>query len=58
MAMKIILEDDDTKQEETVIDVEIHDHSWEEDCYRTACHAARAFAEWYLQNKMVSAEQG
>ena len=51
MAMKIILVDDDTKQAETVIDVEIHDQSWEEDCYRTACHVARALAEWYLKNK-------
>ena len=51
MAMKIILLDDDTKQAETVIDVEIHDHSWEEDCYGTAFHASRALAEWYVKSK-------
>ena len=51
MAMKIILVDEDTNQEKTVIDVEIHDHSWEEDCYRTACHMAREIAERYLKDK-------
>jgi hypothetical protein len=51
MAMKIILMDDGGSQEETVIDVEIHDHNWEEDCYRTGCQVSKAIAEWYLKNK-------
>ena len=50
MAMKIILVDDGPKQEKTVIDVEIHDRNWEEDCYQIGCMVAKSLGEWYLES--------
>lgn len=51
MASKIILIDDEGNQVETVIDVEIHDKDWEENCYQLGCRVARAIAKDYLAQK-------
>jgi hypothetical protein len=51
MAMKIILTDDEGNQEEILMDTEINDHSWEEDCYQIGCMIAKNIGKWYLKNK-------
>ena len=51
MAIKIILVDDSGNQEKTVLDVEILDTCWEENCYQLGCKVARAVANRYLEQK-------
>jgi hypothetical protein len=51
MAMKIILIDDNGNQEKTLMDVEIQDKDWEENCYQLGCKVARAAANRYLEQK-------
>lgn len=51
MAMKIILMDDRGNQVKTVIDIEIQDKDWEENCYQLGCRVARAVAKGYLEQK-------
>jgi len=51
MAMKIILIDDNGNQGKTLMDVEIQDKDWEENCYQLGCRVARAVANRYLEQK-------
>ena len=48
MAIKIILVDDSGNQGKTVLNVEIQDMDWEENCYQLGCRVARAVANRYL----------
>ena len=51
MAIKIILVDDSGNQGKTVLNVEIQDMDWEENCYQLGCRVARAVANRYLAQK-------
>ena len=51
MATKIILMDDSSNQVKTVIDIEIQDKDWEENCYQLGCRLAREIAKGYLEQK-------
>ncbi len=51
MAIKIILTDDSGNQGKTLMDVEIQDMDWEENCYQVGCKVARAVANRYLEQK-------
>lgn len=51
MALQIILSDDRGNQEKTLMDLEIQDNDWEENCYQFGCRVARAVANRYLEQK-------
>ena len=51
MAIRIILIDDNGNQWKTLLDVEIQDTYWEENCYQLGCRIARAVANRYLEQK-------
>ena len=51
MAIEIIVKDDSGNQVKTVIDIEIQDKDWEENCYQLGCRVARELAKGYLEQK-------
>ena len=51
MEIKIILIDGNGNQGKILMDVEIQDNDWEENCYQLGCRVARTVANRYLEQK-------